>query len=153
MKLTRLCATIATLGPVGYFGASGTVATIITLPLVYLLHALSRNEYYYLIIALLLYMVSVLIVRYALFYMKNHHDPSEIVLDEVVGCIIVFWGIPLAAPTILVGFMLFRFLDIVKLGWIKKAEEWPDGWGVMGDDMVAAVITNVILRILFKNVI
>ncbi len=150
MNITRMCAIIATLGPVGYFGASGTVATILALPLVYLLHAQFPQQYIYLIAAICLYFISVIIVKKALHHIKRHNDPSEIVLDEVVGCVLVFWGIALVPKSIVVGCLIFRTLDIIKFGWVKRAESWANAWGVMGDDMVAALITNVILRLLFN---
>ena len=49
----------------------------------------------------------------------------------------------------LVGFLLFRALDIIKFGWVKQAESFADAWGVIGDDVVAALIANGILRLLF----
>ena len=150
MNITRMCTIIATLGPVGYFGASGTVATILALPLVYLLRAKFPSPHMYIVAAICLYFLSVVIVKKALHHIKRHNDPSEIVIDEVVGCILVFWGIPLIAKSIVVGWLIFRTLDIIKFGWVKRAESWANAWGVMGDDMVAALITNAILRLLFN---
>jgi phosphatidylglycerophosphatase A len=151
MNITRLCTIIATLGPVGYFGASGTVATILTLPLVYGLHALFPIQRMYLVVAVAFYALGIFIVKRALRYIKRHDDPSEIVLDEVVGCIFVFWGIALSATAIVVGTILFRAFDIIKFGLVKRAESWAHAWGVMGDDLVAALITNIILRILVHS--
>ncbi len=149
MNITRLCTHIATLGPVGYFGASGTVATILALPLVYLLHAQFSQPFTYFLATAVLYFMSVIIVKKALHHIKRHNDPSEIVIDEVVGCIVAFWGIILMPKSIVVGVIFFRTLDIIKFGWVKRAESWANAWGVMGDDLVAALITNVILRMLF----
>lgn len=148
MNITRICTIIATLGPVGYFGASGTVATILALPLVYALHTQFPQQGSYLAATIFCYLVSLFIIKKALQQIKRHNDPSEIVLDEVVGCILVFWGITVVPKSILVGCLLFRTLDIIKFGWVKRAESWANAWGVMGDDMVAAAITNVILRLL-----
>jgi phosphatidylglycerophosphatase A len=46
------------------------------------------------------------------------------------------------------GFFLFRFFDIVKLPLIKKSQELPGGWGVMVDDLLAAIVANLGLRFL-----
>lgn len=148
MNITRICTIIATLGPVGYFGASGTVATILALPLVYTFHTQFPHQGIYIAATIATYILSIFIVKKALQQIKRHNDPSEIVLDEVVGCILVFWGIKVMPKSILVGCLLFRTLDIIKFGWVKRAESWANAWGVMGDDMVAALITNVILRLL-----
>ena len=149
MTLKKICAFIATLGPVGYFFASGTSATLLTIPFVYCLQALLGNQGNYFLISFCLLAISIIIIKSALEQIKKRDDPSEIVLDEVIGCFFVFWAIPLSTTSILVGFLLFRALDIIKFGWVKKAEQWADAWGVVGDDMVAALITNIILRILF----
>jgi phosphatidylglycerophosphatase A len=149
MNITRLCTLIATLGPVGYFGAPGTVATILTLPLVYWLHVFFADQRIYLGIIIFLYFIGIAIVNGTLRQMRRHDDPSEIVFDEIVGCVVVFWGITLTTQSMIIGCVLFRALDIIKFGWIKKAESWTHAWGVMGDDLIAALISNIILRILF----
>ena len=48
-----------------------------------------------------------------------------------------------------VGFVLFRLLDVIKFGWVKKAESLVDAWGIMADDVVAALIANLILRVMY----
>lgn len=149
MNITRWCVRIATLGPVGYFGASGTVATILTLPLMYWFHVIIPDQRLYLGMVVCMLALSMVIITRALRNFKRHDDPSEIVLDEVVGCLFVFWGISLSTQSIVVGFLLFRALDIIKFGWVKKAEEWADAWGIMGDDMIAALLANIVLRLLF----
>ncbi|EKD48766.1 MAG: Phosphatidylglycerophosphatase A [uncultured bacterium] len=149
MNLIRITKLLSTLGPIGYFGASGTVATIVTLPLVYWSHAFIENQQLYFGFLFGMFVISISIVRYALKQFKRHEDPSEIVLDEVLGCLITFWGISLTSQSVLVGFLLFRALDIIKFGWVKQAESFADAWGVIGDDVVAALIANGILRLLF----
>ena len=149
MTIIRICTIISTLGSIGYFGASGTVATIVTLPLVYWTHDIIPSQRLYLGFIICAFAASMVIVKQALKQFKRHDDPSEIVLDEVLGCLLTFWGIPLTAQSVLVGFLLFRALDIIKFGWVKKAESLADAWGVIGDDMVAALIANAVLRLLF----
>ncbi len=150
MNIKTICTAIATLGPVGYFGASGTVATILALPLVYLLHTYFPQPSLYLAAVIVLYFMSVAIVKQALHHLKRRDDPSEIVLDEVIGCLLVFWGMCFTPKSIVVGALLFRMFDIIKFGWVKRAESWANAWGIMGDDMVAALMANLILRLLFK---
>jgi phosphatidylglycerophosphatase A len=149
MTIIRICSVISTLGPIGYFGAPGTVATIVTLPLVYWTHSIIPSQRFYVGFIICAFVASMWIVKQALKNFKRHDDPSEIVLDEVLGCLLTFWGIALTPQSVLVGFLLFRALDIIKFGWVKKAESFADAWGVIGDDMVAALITNVVLRLLF----
>lgn len=140
---------IATLGPIGYFAASGTVATFVTLPLVYALHSWVPQAGPYFAVMLSFLIVGLVVVQKALPCFNRQDDPSEIVLDEVVGCLITFWMIPLNPQSVMVGFVLFRVLDIIKFGLVKKAEDLAQAWGVMGDDVVAAIIANIILRLLY----
>ncbi len=149
MNIVRISTIISTLGPVGYFGASGTVATIVTLPFVYWTHDVMPNQRLYLGFIVIAFFMSMLFVTQALKNFKRQDDPSEIVLDEVMGCFLTFWGIALTSKSVLIGFILFRTLDIIKFGWVKRAESWANAWGVIGDDMVAALIANLLLRILF----
>ena len=140
---------LATLGPIGYLAASGTVATFVTLPLVYMLNALQLDARMYLAVVTILFLVCVFIVKRALDCFHHDDDPSEIVLDELIGCLLTFWMIPISTQSIIVGFLLFLVLDIIKFGWIKRAESFADAWGVMADDIMAALIANVILRMLY----
>ncbi len=149
MNITRWCVRIATLGPVGYLSASGTVTSLFTLPLVYWLHSFVTNQWIYLGVVAVLFMLGIALVSRALKDFKRQEDPSEIVFDELVGCLLVFWGITLSTQSLLVGFLLFRLLDITKIFWVKKAEDLVGSWGVMGDDIVAALLTNIVLRLLF----
>lgn len=145
----NIWAQLATLGPIGYFAASGTVATFITLPFMYALRTYVPQAGTYISIVFAVFILSLIIVKRALPCFNLEDDPSEIVLDEVVGCLLAFWAVSLTTQSIVIGFVLFRALDIIKFGWVKRAEALADAWGVMGDDIVAALITNLILRLLY----
>lgn len=150
MSLKRFCMYIATLGPVGYLIAPGTVSTLLTLPLVYWTHMVLKDLWLYAGLVIGLFAIGVLIISKALYKSSRHQDPSEIVFDEFVACFLVFWGISMTTQSMVVGFLLFRALDIIKIGWIKKTEELVGAWGVMSDDIIAAGITNIVLRFLFS---
>lgn len=77
-------------------------------------------------------------------------DPQVIVVDEVVGQLIVFLFIPFAASwwVIAVGFVLFRFFDIVKPFPINKVQDMPGGLGICADDIVAGIFGGVVLNVL-----
>lgn len=67
-------------------------------------------------------------------------DPSQVVVDEVVGQMVTFLAHPHASwKLLLAGFALFRFFDVVKPFPAGRAEHLPRGWGVMTDDVVAGV--------------
>jgi phosphatidylglycerophosphatase A len=78
------------------------------------------------------------------------HDPSECVIDEVAGqwLALLPGALTLRAfdwRVLLMGFILFRLLDISKLWPISAAEKLPGGLGVMADDVLAGVVAAVLL--------
>jgi phosphatidylglycerophosphatase A len=77
-------------------------------------------------------------------------DNYRVVIDEVAGMWITMLGVPLTVPYLLLGLLLFRLLDIYKPFFIRKAEQLPGGLGVMMDDVLAGLYTNVVLLVLAK---
>ena len=77
-------------------------------------------------------------------------DNYRVVIDEVAGMWISLAFIPLTVPRLLVGLLLFRLLDIYKPFFIRRAEKLPGGLGVMMDDVLAGLCTNVLLQVLVK---
>ena len=75
-------------------------------------------------------------------------DPSKIVIDEVVGVWIALLFIPSEWQYTLGAFLLFRFFDIVKPLYIKRAEKLKGGWGVMFDDVLAGIYANIVLQVI-----
>ena len=56
--------------------------------------------------------------------------------------------VPFSIGYILAAFFLFRFFDILKPFPVRKAEtSLSGGVGVMADDIVAGIYTNLILQI------
>jgi phosphatidylglycerophosphatase A len=77
------------------------------------------------------------------------HDSQRIVIDEVAGQMMTFClAGALEWPSIIGGFALFRFFDIVKPFPIRKLERFPGGIGVMADDVGAGVYALAGLTIL-----
>ena len=75
-------------------------------------------------------------------------DPSRVVVDEVAGMCISLLFIPVALKYVIIALVLFRFFDIVKPLYIRKAEALPAGWGVMADDVLAGVYANLLLQLI-----
>ncbi|MDR3694006.1 phosphatidylglycerophosphatase A [Mucilaginibacter sp.] len=73
-------------------------------------------------------------------------DPSKVVIDEVAGMAIGLLFLPVNVKYLLCAFILFRFFDIVKPFYIRKMEEIPSGWGIMMDDVLAGIYTNLLLQ-------
>lgn len=79
----------------------------------------------------------------------NYHDHPGIVWDEVVGYLITMIFIPFNTVNIILGFLLFRFFDILKPWPIRQLDEKViGGFGIMIDDVLAAIYANVSLNII-----
>lgn len=75
------------------------------------------------------------------------HDHGSIVWDEFVGFWITMFAAPVGWVWVVVGFVLFRFFDIIKpwpISWIDK--KITGGFGIMLDDVIAGVMAAVVLQ-------
>ena len=85
-------------------------------------------------------------------------DPGEVILDEVVAMPLCFAGMDPSggalgwAGAALAGFLLFRFFDILKPLGIRRLQALPGGWGVVVDDLAAALAACVALHLLAYGV-
>ncbi len=81
-------------------------------------------------------------------------DPGSIVWDEIVAMwLILFLLMPAGFLVQLSAFLLFRFFDAVKPGPVAWADRlfkgfgWRGGWGILFDDLVAALCTLMVLAL------
>jgi phosphatidylglycerophosphatase A len=124
----------------------GTVGALGTLPLHWALRALGPVPY----------AAGTLALTVAGVWASNRvaealedEDPSSVVIDEVVGTLLAL-GIGGASSWRgdLLGFALFRLLDIVKPGIIDDAQRLrPPGMGIMADDVLAGIGAGLAVRI------
>ena len=146
-----LCAYVATLGPVGYLPAPGTMGTLCALPLLGGLRKLQMHMGY--IDESLLVVGSIFLAVWVIDQALEQigaHDPSEIVLDEVVGFIVTMMFFPLKVPVLVIGFFYFRLFDIIKPFGIQGLESIRGGWGIVLDDLAAALVARLALHITLK---
>ncbi len=144
--MKRLLLYYATLGPIGYQRASGTVASLCTMVCLFCIPAIGTG--WYLLICSMLYLISHVIIKNVLKHFQNE-DPSEIVIDELVGSLVTFYGVSFSASSLILGFLLFRFFDISKVWPINMVEKFGGPTGIMLDDIIAGIFSNLILKILF----
>lgn len=86
----------------------------------------------------------------------KRRDPPQIVIDEIGGMLVSFLALPpgQAGPSgngkliMLTGFIVFRVLDAVKLFPANRFHHRKGSLGIMGDDLIAGIYTNLILRFL-----
>ena len=85
--------------------------------------------------------------------MRENHNPSQIIIDELVGQWITLFFLPPELLYYLIGFILFRFFDIFK--------PWPVNWadsnlhgglGIMLDDVFAGIYSCIIVSTLFNMI-
>lgn len=141
---------VATVGGVGYLKpAPGTWGSLAALPLAWGLYALGGP--WLVMIALILAFFEGLWATTQVTRWQDDHDPSYVVVDELVGQWIALLpvlfgayhaGVPVTAlwPGWIAAFVLFRLFDIVKPGPVGWADRRNTPLGVMLDDVIAGVL-------------
>lgn len=143
---TKLYKNICSAFGTGYLSPGpGTWASAYTAAASYLVVTYMGN-YWLTIISVFLFCIGLVATDHVI---KNDEDkdPSWIVIDELAGQSLAFcYVIAPSVPLLLLGFVLFRFFDILKpwpIRWIERKAK--GAYGVMLDDMVAGLITGIIL--------
>jgi phosphatidylglycerophosphatase A len=143
--MKRLALFIATGGYVGYVPiAPGTFGSALGLVLLWAMRTVGDVglEIVVLVLVLVLGVWSGSVAeRYA-----GRVDPGIVVIDEVAGMLITMLLIPVTALSALAGFLVFRALDILKPWPARRLERLPGGFGIMADDVMAAVYGNLVMH-------
>lgn len=100
--------------------------------------------------AFLLFFIAVFLASRAERALKTHDDP-RIVIDEFATVPFAFLGIPAGASLLFlfVGFLSHRFFDALKIPPLRVAETLPRGWGIVADDMCAALYAHLMLLVFY----
>jgi phosphatidylglycerophosphatase A len=126
--------------------APGTFGTFLGLPLAI---GMNRLSWSWAVMGVLLFIIfSIIIAQLAEGILKKQ-DPANVVIDEVVGMLLTLFALEINFITIILGFILFRILDILKpfpVGWLDK--KLTGGIGIVADDVAAGIMSNLILRII-----
>jgi len=82
-------------------------------------------------------------------------DPGPVVLDEVAGICLTLLALPMKHPglAVLVAFVAFRVFDVTKPPPARQLERLPAGWGILLDDLAAAVYANLVCQAVLRWVI
>jgi phosphatidylglycerophosphatase A len=138
---------VATLGPVGFFPfAPGTVGSAVAAVGVWGLDLTGTGVPLYLSLTTLVCILGTWASdkAEAVFGKK---DPGCVIIDEVAGYMISMALVPVTVGYLAAAFFLFRFFDVVKPPPINALQKLKGGAGVMADDILAGVFTNLVLQI------
>ena len=126
--------------------APGTMGTLVAVPFIFALRSLGESGFWLALVVLFLLGVWLCgnVSR-----KLGVHDHGGIVWDEMVGYWLSAAFVPLQWHWLLAAFLLFRFFDILKPWPIRQLDsKISGGFGIMLDDIVAALFTLVILTVL-----
>jgi phosphatidylglycerophosphatase A len=73
-------------------------------------------------------------------------DPGAVVIDEVLGMLATLAFLEVNVIGAMVGFVVFRALDVVKPFPAGRLEHLHGGTGIMLDDVMAGIYSNLVLR-------
>jgi phosphatidylglycerophosphatase A len=84
-------------------------------------------------------------------------DPGQCVLDEGAGVCLTALFLPIgpgwrAAYALMAAFFMFRVFDVLKPPPARQLERLPQGWGILMDDLAAAVYANLACQLLLRVV-
>ena len=138
---------IATCFKVGYLPlAPGTWGSVFAILLWWVLLK-DLNTYIFGVVIIIFLLIGI-VVSNIIIDQSGDHDPSHIIIDELVGQWLALFLLPEGFFNIAISFILFRFFDIIKPWPIRLIEKFPKGLGVMSDDLAAGLITLVLIQII-----
>lgn len=128
--------------------APGTAGTLVGIPLYWVLSVMPWP----------LWLITLLAFTALAWYLSDQaeklfgrKDAQCIVIDEIAG---LLWTLLLVSPTVphvVLGFVLFRFFDILKPFPARLFQDrLPGGYGVVGDDWAAGLWGNLVLQLLIR---
>lgn len=78
-------------------------------------------------------------------------DPKEVIIDEFAGQFITFLFVPITLKTLILGFFLFRFFDIIKPYPVADMQDLSDSVGITMDDVLAGIYANCSLLFILAS--
>ncbi|OGC43136.1 hypothetical protein A2Y85_01255 [candidate division WOR-3 bacterium RBG_13_43_14] len=77
-------------------------------------------------------------------------DPKQIVIDEYSAFLIPLFFTPMRVMPLLITFISFRIFDILKPPPLRQLEKLPGGWGIMLDDIGAAIYSSIVILLITR---
>lgn len=124
--------------------APGTFGTLVAIPIYWLIQDWSLTAY--LIFTVIAFLFGIWICQKTVDWLKQD-DPGGVVWDEVVGYLVTMIAAPKGWLWIVMGFVLFRFFDILKPWPVNLADrKLHGGLGIMLDDILAGIYSLAALQ-------
>jgi phosphatidylglycerophosphatase A len=142
--IIKLLSSFFFLGYFPYF--PGTFASFVSLIFIWFLR---QNPFLYLFTTVVIIIIGFLITAEAEVIFKEK-DPAYVVIDEVGGMFLSLLFVPIEMKTLFFGFFIFRVLDGLKAYPACYFENFPKAKGIMLDDLVAGLYTNIVLQFIFR---
>ncbi len=141
-------------------GTAGSLATTLLLMAIYLGIGQANFSLWQAILMGGLLAVSVFSIAFgpwAIAHFKKS-DPQPFVLDEVAGICLTNLFLPMYGGwrqiwPIGIAFVAFRLFDVTKPPPARQLENLPAGWGILLDDLAAAVYANILCQLLLRLVL
>ena len=123
----------------------GTVGSFAALPLCLIFSFLNIKAA---IVGIVVFILISILVADVTEKITQQKDPGCVVIDEYAGMLVTFLGIQFTWTSAILGFFIFRFFDILKPYPVREVErKLPGGAGVVLDDVLAGIYSNIALRI------
>ena len=116
---------------------------------IFLFYCIKGNILAYAVLILILMVLGLLLSAEAE-KIFNQKDSRYIVIDEVVGMLLSLLFIPYSIKLVILAFFIFRLLDTLKPYPAGISQRLNAGLGVMGDDIVAGIYTNLVLQLILR---
>jgi phosphatidylglycerophosphatase A len=153
---------IITMGGAGFLPAPGTWGSAVTCVILWpILEAVGANSIAQAIVAcagmVIFSALDIWLGNWGIAYF-GREDPGGFVLDEAAGICLTILFLPATtgwhlARTLFVAFLAFRVFDITKPPPARQLENLPAGWGILLDDLAAAVYANLVCQFVFRYLI
>ncbi len=121
----------------------GTFGTVAAIPL-FFLFGYWGNRWTLGGVTLAVFIIGVWASNYAE-SLYGRKDPSQVVIDEVLGYLVAMLFLPFQVKYVLISFVVFRLMDIVKPWPAYQIQEVRGGWGIMLDDLIAGIYSGLVI--------
>jgi phosphatidylglycerophosphatase A len=139
---------VSTVFFIGYLPlVPGTFGSIVGVGLFFLLKGSTLATYFLFVFSII---ALGLITAGRMEKLLNKKDPGCIVIDEVAGMLVALSFVPYDFKLVFIAFLFFRILDTFKPYPAIRLQNRHGAVGVMGDDLIAGIYTNIVLLLILK---